>query len=126
MPIRILVVEDNHLNQKILSFYLKKHFDIRVTSTGEEALEILNSERFDVVLMDLMLPGMDGYEATRQIRQLEKGMYEQRKIKIIALTANTLDNDKERCLRLGMDGYLSKPFEYQKLHDILVSLNMRW
>ncbi len=124
MPINILVVEDNLLNQKILSFYLKKHFDIRVTSTGEEALDILRSEVFDVVLMDLMLPGMDGYEATRQIRQLEKLMYKQRKIKIIALTANTLDNDKERCLRFGMDGYLSKPFEYQKLHDILVSLNM--
>lgn len=124
MPFKLLIVEDNLLNQKILSFYMKKEFETRVASTGEEALEILRNEWFDIVLMDLMLPGMDGYGVSLQIRQLEKVLYYHRRIKIIALTANTLDNDKARCLQGGMDGYLSKPFEYQKLHDILVTLNM--
>jgi len=124
-PLKILLVEDNPLNQKIVGFYLKKekHHVIAV-ATGEEALQIFKPGFFDVVLMDLMLPGIDGFETTRQIREIENTHNEKEKSKIIALTANTLDNDRERCLQHGMDEYMAKPFELNKLNLILQSFNL--
>jgi len=121
--LKILLVEDNPLNQKIVSFYLQKdQHEVVATITGEEALDIFKQEKFDVVLMDLMLPGIDGFETTRQIRELEKE--KQEKSVIIALTANTLDNDREKCFEQGMDEYIAKPFDMQKLNDIFETLNL--
>lgn len=121
--LKILLVEDNPLNQKIVSFYLQKdQHEVVATITGEEALDIFKQEKFDVVLMDLMLPGIDGFETTRQIRELEKEKKE--KSVIIALTANTLDNDREKCFEQGMDEYIAKPFDMQKLNDIFETLNL--
>lgn len=117
--IKILIVEDNELNLKIVSFWLSKSNIFHKTSfTGEEAFEIFNKEWFDVIIMDLMLPGITGFETTRLIRKTGTEIYGRQPL-IIALTANTLDNDRGRCLREGMDEYLCKPFEIKKLKDIM-------
>lgn len=119
---KILIIEDNLLNQKIISFNLLKYnFNIQISPTGEDAILKLKNEWFDIILVDLMLPGMNGYETVKQLRKIENILYENCKIIIIALTANTLDNDKEKCLRNGMDGYIAKPFEMTKLIYILDS-----
>ncbi|HNU78230.1 MAG: response regulator [Prolixibacteraceae bacterium] len=120
---KILVIEDNLLNQKILFFLLRKKHEIKICSSGECALQLFKSEWFDIVLMDLMLPGIDGYETAGRLRVMEKKLYGKRKMIIIALTANTLDNDRDRCLASGMNDYLPKPFNMQKFNDILASLN---
>lgn len=124
--IKILVVEDNPLNCKILSFHLKKlDFYVKISFTGEDALDVYKREHFDIVLMDLMLPGISGYEATRQIREVEKELYAVQRTYVIALTANTMDNERERCLKNGMDEYMSKPFDIRKLLDIFDSLKLK-
>lgn len=122
---KIMVVEDNLLNQKILFYYLmKENFQVKIVTTGEESIEIYNKEWYDIFLMDLMLPGINGFETSRQIRLVEKEKYFDKKTFIIALTANTLDNDRERCLKNGMDDYMTKPFEIQKLRIILETLQL--
>ena len=121
----ILVVEDNPLNQKILSFYLKKeHHSVHISPSGEEALELYGKEWFDIILMDIMLPGMNGFETTRVLRKMEGEIWGRRKTVIIALTANTLDNDRERCLQYGMDEYMPKPFDMKKLNLIFEALKL--
>jgi CheY-like chemotaxis protein len=121
----ILIIEDNVLNQKILYYNLmKENFEVQVSSTGEDAITKLRNKRYDIILVDLMLPGINGYETTKQLRKIEKLLYNDQKILIIAITANTLNNDKERCLSNGMDGYIAKPFEMIKLMNILDSLNL--
>lgn len=124
--IKVLVVEDNPLNCKILSFYLKKmDLYVKISSSGEEAVDTYKKECFDIILMDLMLPGISGYETTRQIRQIENETGPAERTFIIALTANTMDNDREKCMKEGMDEYMSKPFEMRKLLDIFDSLKMK-
>lgn len=112
----ILLVEDNILNQKVVSFNLKK-FNYTVTSvrSGTEALEAVKQQSFNLILMDLMLPGMNGYEITQEIRKLEQEKEIKNGVPIIAITANTLDNDREKCLSVGMNDYLSKPFTAEQL-----------
>lgn len=123
---KIMVVEDNLLNQKILFYYLmKENFQVKIVTTGEESIEIYNKEWYDIFLMDLMLPGINGFETSRQIRLVEKEKYFDKKTFIIALTANTLDNDRERCLKNGMDDYLAKPFDIKKLRIILETLKVK-
>ena len=107
----ILLVEDNILNQKIVLFNLiKQDYKITAVITGEEALEKYKSQKFDLILMDLMLPGLNGFEVTAEIRKLEQKENVEKTIPIIALTANTYDNDREKCLAAGMNDYLAKPF----------------
>ncbi len=121
----ILLVEDNVLNQKILSFHLKKNnYSLDLSGSGEDAVEKYAQEWFEVILMDLMLPGMTGYETSMRIRMIEKEKYQNKKTYIIALTANTLDNEMERCFLSGMDGYLTKPFDMVKLDLIFESLHI--
>jgi osomolarity two-component system sensor histidine kinase NIK1 len=123
--IKVLVVEDNPLNCKILSFYLKKmDLYVKISSSGEDAVDTYKNEFFDIILMDLMLPGISGYETTRQIRKIENEACSEERTFIIALTANTMDNDREKCMKEGMDEYMSKPFEMRKLLDIFDSLKM--
>jgi CheY-like chemotaxis protein len=118
--LKILLVEDNPLNQKIVSFYLQKEkHEVKIVSSGERAIEVFLTDEFDLVLMDIMLPGIDGFETTQRLRDIEDKNKERKKSIIIALTANTLDNDRERCRQNGMDDYLSKPFDLQKLYYIL-------
>ncbi len=118
--LNILLVEDNPLNQKIVVFHLRKHqHQVHVSATGEEALAAFKNNHFDVVLMDLMLPGIDGYETTRKMREIESKDKQRIRCLIFALTANTLDNDRERCIQNGMDEFISKPFDMIKLNHIL-------
>ena len=121
---KILVVEDHALNQKILSFYLgRQGHELNLVASGEKALEVMAHEGADVVILDLMLPGISGYETARRIRLLEQELG--RRSFIIALTANAMDNDREQCLQAGMDEYMSKPFDIRKLNDIFGALNMK-
>ena len=114
----ILIVEDNALNSKIIERILERSgYDCRLTGNGEEALRAINQDAYCCILMDCQMPVMDGYEATRRIREIEEGTGEH--IPIIAVTANALAGDRDRCLQAGMDDYLKKPVRKQ---DLVVAL----
>lgn len=112
---RILVVEDNPANRYVAEALLS-HFGCPTTlvASGEEALEQLASDEFDLILMDCQMPGIDGFETTRRARALLK-----HHVPIVAMTANTMDEDNQRCLDAGMDDFLPKPFGRPALHAIL-------
>jgi CheY-like chemotaxis protein len=116
--ISLLLVEDNVLNQKLIFLTLSKYgFRIDVANNGQEALEKMRNKNYDIILMDLMMPVMDGLEATRQIREMEKDW--NTKNIIIGLTANTYDADRDKCIRQGMDEYMAKPFDIDKFGEII-------
>lgn len=113
---KILLVEDNLMNQKVVMFNLKKlNCEITPVTNGKDALENFKNNNYQIVLMDIMLPEMNGYEITKEIRKFEKLNEVENPVAIIALTANTYENDKEKCLSIGMNDYLSKPFSAQQL-----------
>ena len=117
--LRVLVAEDNAVNQRLASRMLEKRgHRVTVTANGLEAVEALANRNFDLVLMDIQMPEMDGFEATAAIRQTEERDGTP-PIPIIALTANAMKGDRERCLAAGMDGYLSKPIVPQELDELL-------
>jgi PAS domain S-box-containing protein len=119
-PPRLLVVEDSQVNQIVAARALERcgcHVD--VVSDGLEALEVLDSQVFDAILMDCQMPGLDGYKTTAELRRREEGV---RHTPIIAMTAQAMDGDRERCLEAGMDDYLTKPLR----HAELVSALQRW
>ncbi len=117
---KILLVEDNLMNQKVVMFNLKKlNCEILAAVTGSQAIDLLKNNSFDLVLMDIMLPEMDGYEITAVIRKIEKENNVLNSVPIIALTANTYDNDKEKCFNAGMNDYLSKPFNARQLIEMI-------
>jgi CheY-like chemotaxis protein len=104
------------MNQKVVMFNLKKlNCDIVPVINGREALENFKNNSYDLILMDIMLPEMNGYEITTEIRKFEKLNNVKNPVVIIALTANTYENDKEKCLNVGMNEYLSKPFSALQL-----------
>ncbi len=110
---KILIVEDNLVNQKVVARMLEKlKYPCDVVANGQEALDAVQSKHYAVILMDCNMPGMDGYTATRKIRQMAEPMNE---VAIIALTANAMMGDSEKCLEAGMDGYLSKPLRLETL-----------
>ena len=113
--LRILVVEDNAVNQRLAKAMLVRGgFHCDVVNNGEEALDMLSHLPFDIVLMDCQMPVMDGFEAARAIRDREAGT--DRHLPVIAMTANAMEGDAERCIAAGMDGYLSKPVSTQRLY----------
>jgi PAS domain S-box-containing protein len=119
LNLRVLVAEDNPVNQKVaLKMLNKLHCRADVVSNGLEAVQVIQQVPYDVVLMDCQMPEMDGYEATRLIRQ-----YEQEKhvppIRIVAMTAGAMQGDREACLLAGMDDYLSKPVRLNDLQHVL-------
>jgi two-component system sensor histidine kinase/response regulator len=118
--VRVLLVEDHFVNQKVATALLEK-LGAKVTTAGNgyEALAALERATFDVILMDCQMPEMDGFEATRQIRAREARLGLER-ILVVALTANALAGDRERCLAAGMDSYLSKPFRGDELTELVV------
>jgi len=114
--LKILLVEDNLLNQRIVLFSLKKYNHIvTIANNGLEAVEKFKTAQFDVILMDIMMPVMDGLEATVKIREVEVTNNAGKRTPIIALTANTMDNDRNKCLSYGMDEFMVKPFDIEKL-----------
>lgn len=123
--LKILLVEDNLLNQRIVTFSLKKfNHEVTIANNGLEAVQIFRKNKFDVILMDIMMPVMDGLEATIQIREDEKISNSDSRTPIIALTANTMDNDRDTCISYGMDDFMSKPFDIEKLNVIFSELNI--
>ena len=116
---RVLVVEDTEINRELLRILLEK-LGCRVDEAvnGEVALAALAARTYDLVLMDCMMPVLDGYEACRQLRQRE-GATGAPRMAVVALTASAIDGDRERCLAAGMDDYLSKPFTAQQLGDLV-------
>lgn len=117
----ILIVEDNVVLRKLASAQLSKcGFDHEVAGNGQEALELLDHQKYALILMDCQMPGLDGYEATRAIREKEKDTGE--RIPIIAMTASAMPADRERCLLAGMDDYISKPVQVELLKTVLT----RW
>jgi len=123
--LNILLVEDNLLNQRIVTFSLKKfNHDVIIANNGVEAVERFLEKKFDVILMDIMMPVMDGLEATIKIREVELLNKTEKRTPIIALTANTMDNDRDKCISYGMDDFLAKPFDIEKLKTIFAELEI--
>jgi CheY-like chemotaxis protein len=117
--LEVLLVEDNAVNQKVASRLLeKKGCSVRAAGNGREALARYAEQPFDLIFMDVQMPEMNGFEATRTIRHLEKT--NGTRTPIIALTANAMATDRELCLEAGMDDYLAKPIEVEKLNDMIV------
>ena len=120
-PLRILVAEDNRINQKlILRLLARGGHQVSLAENGLEALEALRKASFDLVLMDVQMPGLDGLEATRRIRALE--VPDGDRLPIVALTAHAMKGDEEECYRSGMDAYLSKPIDIASLNALIASV----
>jgi two-component system, sensor histidine kinase len=117
-PLNILVAEDNPINQMLMTRVLKK-FGLTgdIAENGKIALEKLQEKRYDLILMDIQMPEMDGYEATAVIRKELKN-----NIPIVALTAHSMSREKEKCLEVGMNDFISKPFDQKHLYETIVSL----
>ena len=116
----ILLAEDNIVNQKLATRLLEKRgHKVMVVGNGREALAALSHKSYDLVLMDVQMPELDGISATIMLREKEKftGTHQV----VIAMTALVMKNDRERCLAAGMDGYLSKPIRPQELDEVLES-----
>ncbi|HWB53351.1 MAG TPA: ATP-binding protein [Tepidisphaeraceae bacterium] len=114
---RLLVAEDNEVNQIVARELLQRAgYQCDVVATGRAAVEALSARDYDLVLMDCQMPELDGFEATRQIRQAQT-----KHVPIIALTANAIKGDRERCLAAGMDGYCSKPINPRQLLSVIES-----
>lgn len=117
---KLLIVDDNPINQKFLYYSLKKYFEIETADNGLEAVEILEKQIFDVVLMDLSMPVMDGAEAALIIRDSLNVW--NRNIPIIFVTTNDFERERERCIENGGDDYLIKPIN---IDELLASINFQ-
>ena len=115
----VLVVEDNPTNQLLAQAQLEQlGYRVQLASNGEECLKALSENQYSVILMDCRMPGMDGYEVTRRIRERERTGRLPR-IPIIAMTAHALEDDRRRCLAVGMDDHIAKPIETHQLHRLI-------
>ena len=117
---KILLVEDNPINQMVAQKMLEKAgFKSILANNGVEALTVLAEQDFDLILMDCQMPEMDGFDATREIRQRNIKALNQQPVPIVAMTANVMSGDRERCLDVGMDDYLAKPVQVDELDSLL-------
>jgi CheY-like chemotaxis protein len=115
-PLRILLAEDSLVNQKLAIALLQKHgHQVVLAGNGHEAVAAARQDGLDLILMDVQMPEMDGFEATRRIRDAE--LPSGRHVPIIAMTAHALKGDMERCLAAGMDGYVAKPVRAHELFE---------
>jgi CheY-like chemotaxis protein len=115
--IKILVVEDNPLNQKLAAFMLANWgFKHDICSNGKQALERIRLNTYDLILMDIQMPEMDGYDTTRYIRtELELGL------PIIAMTSQVVPGEREKCLVAGMNDYIEKPIKEEQLYNLIIN-----
>jgi two-component system cell cycle response regulator DivK len=119
MSKKILVVEDNDRNRRLLKILLQaRGYEVMEASTGKEALEYLDNQKPDLILMDIQLPSMDGLALTKQIKSNEKT----KDIPIVAVTAYAMKGDKERILESGCDAYVSKPINTQELPQLIAGI----
>jgi CheY-like chemotaxis protein len=119
--LRILLAEDNAVNQKLAALLLRRAgHDVTVVGDGNAAVQAVAEGSYDVVLMDLQMPQMDGFEATAAIRAAERDTG--RHLRIVALTAHAMKDDRDKCLEAGMDDYLTKPIDPARLQNALVGL----
>ncbi len=119
-PLRVLLVEDTPANRKVVQRVLtKRGHHLEMAVNGREALDAFRNGQYDVVLMDIQMPIMDGFQATEAIREIEHAAGKEPAVPIVAMTAHSMRGDRERCLRAGMDGYLSKPLDLQQLIDVV-------
>jgi len=122
---RVLLVEDNIVNQKVATRFLERMgCSVRVADNGADGFAAFQEESFAVVFMDLQMPVMDGLAATQKIRELESADATRMRTPIVALTANAMRGDQERCEAAGMDGYLTKPLEVERLRALLAKLGL--
>ncbi len=123
LPLRILVVDDNAINQKVAVRILQQMgYQPEVAGNGREALDQLDRQPFDFIFMDVMMPEMDGLEATRLLRKRQMiGGYKnyQSRIIIVAMTAHAMQGDREKCIAAGMDDYLAKPVRPKDVRDMI-------
>lgn len=119
----ILIVEDNKINQKIAGLHVgKSGFTFKFANNGQEAVDMYTANpHYAAILMDCMMPVMDGFEATANIRRIEQEINSPRRIPIIALTASVIDDDIQRCFDVGMDDYIPKPFKFEMLKEKVIS-----
>lgn len=110
---KVLVVEDNDSNYLLMTFILRIHYEFARAKNGQEAVDMAQAGGFDLILMDLKMPVMDGLEATRKIKAVFPNL------PIIALTANAFDNDREHAFEAGCDDFLSKPVSSEKCLEVI-------
>lgn len=116
---KILIAEDNEINQKVMRAILEKSgIDYLIVSDGEQVLKELKNDQYRLILMDCQMPILDGYETTKIIRKYEQEN-NQKRCPIIAITANAMSGDKEKCEHAGMDDFLAKPFKMQQIFDMI-------
>jgi len=113
--LRILIVDDDQTNLRFLKEVLSEKYQIQSVSTGEEAFQIINQFEPNILLLDIMLPGMDGYEVCQKIREDDRLS----KIKIILISAKAMANDKQKGYDVGGDAYITKPFDHLDLFSII-------
>jgi CheY-like chemotaxis protein len=116
-----MLAEDVPANQQVVATMLKKRgHAVTVADNGREAVELFKRQEFDVVLMDVQMPILDGYQATAAIREIEK--QSSKSTPIIAMTAHAMRGDREKCLEAGMDAYIAKPLDAKQLFDLIESI----
>ena len=116
--LKILIVEDNLVNIKVFTSILKKiNINYKVANNGEEAIEQVSKDKFDIIFMDMQMPIMDGVTATKKIRDLKHDT------PIIALTANAFEEDKQKCFDAGMNDFLSKPVKISSIRNMILKYN---
>ena len=117
---RVLLAEDNEINQQVAAEFLQmRGHQVRIANNGTDVLQALAAERFDIILMDVQMPQMDGFQATAAIREKEKTTGDH--IPIVAMTGYAMKGDRQRCLDGGMDAYICKPIRSQELFDTVES-----
>jgi CheY-like chemotaxis protein len=114
---KILVVEDNIVNQEVTQSILElMDITVDIAEDGNQALQLFDTKKYDLIFMDILMPGMDGYQVTKEMRQREESLV--KRTPIVALTVNN-SSDKSKCMKIGMDDFISKPFEACTLEELL-------
>ena len=114
---KVLIVDDNPINLKFLFYSLRGDYEVEMANDGYEALKMSNGQKYDMIIMDLWMPEIDGAEIVRQIRSLESNI--NKKTPVIFCTTSSADQDKDRCYSNGADDYLVKPVEIKLLKEKL-------